>query len=143
MSDTSDRATSGGLCPSAQPDMRDPMVIGVVADMDAPEVRYLNERLPLDAGLLRRAGDAPGRVLRLAARCEEKLCSHFDGEKCQLATRVARMLAPVVDRLPACAIRRDCRWFAQEGGAACLRCPQVMTESAMVSETFRKVALGG
>jgi len=33
----------------------------------------------------------------------------------------------VVSELPSCQIRDTCRWFAEEGGAACLRCPQVVT----------------
>ena len=139
------QATPGGgeLCPSAQPDMQGAIVLGVLGgDAGRPQVHYLNQRLPADAAILARAGPSPTRVLRLAARCEESKCSHFDGANCRLATRVAKMLDPVVDRLPACSIRRDCRWFAQEGGEACLRCPQVVTESADTDDRFRQVALG-
>ena len=136
-------AGSGQLCPSAQPDMQDPIVLGVLGgDAAHPEVFYLNERLPADAAILARAGPAPTRVLRLAARCEESKCSHFDGADCRLATRVAKLLDPAVGKLPACSIRRDCRWFAQEGGEVCFRCPQVATESAMTDARFRAVALG-
>jgi len=48
---------------------------------------------------------------------------------------------PVVeDNLLACAIRRDCRWWLQEGKSACLRCPQVVTDNYMPTELFREVA---
>ena len=30
--------------------------------------------------------------------------------------------------LPACQLRPDCRWWKQEGKAACMRCPLVMTD---------------
>ena len=69
---------------------------------------------------------AVSEVFRLSARCEEKKCTHFDGARCQLAVRIAKMLPEVVDNLPACNIRRECRWF-QEGRAACQRCPQIVT----------------
>ena len=31
-------------------------------------------------------------------------------------------------RLPHCAIRRDCRWFAQRGADACAVCPRVVAD---------------
>src|SRR5215468_6657421 len=72
------------------------------------------------------------RVSRLSKgrgiRSEHK-CPHFDGANCQLATRVVRILPAVVDRLPACVIRKECRWFSQEGEAACKRCPEITTVS--------------
>jgi hypothetical protein len=144
MSDEAMRSAAGGaLCPSAQPDMEGPIVLGLMADVDGVrQVQYLNERLPFTGEIAAQAGEAPTRFLRIAARCEESKCSHFDGETCRLATRIATMLEPVVDKLPPCSIRRDCRWYAQEGLPACLRCPQVVTESAGISEQFRKAALG-
>jgi len=50
------------------------------------------------------------------------------------------MLPEVVDHLPACNIRPDCRWFRQEGRAACVRCPQIVTGTHDADETLRKVA---
>jgi hypothetical protein len=37
------------------------------------------------------------------------------------------MLPEVTDALPSCQIRPTCRWYAEIGRPACLRCPQVMT----------------
>ncbi|MCA2699690.1 MAG: nitrogen fixation protein, partial [Microcystis sp. M179S2] len=53
---------------------------------------------------------------------------------------VAQGLAEVTDTLPPCRIRQNCRWWLQEGKAACLRCPQVVTDNYNPSETFVKVA---
>jgi len=50
------------------------------------------------------------------------------------------MLDPVVSALPRCAIRPVCRWFRQEGRAACLRCPQVATEQAQPERAAARVA---
>jgi len=130
------------LCPSAQLDMADAQVIGVVERSgDEARVAYLNEHLPVTDDILKMAGGVrPTEVFRLGARCEEKACSHFDGTRCQLATRIVQILPAVSEALPACVIRPECRWFAQEGRAACMRCPQVVTEVAQANEAMRRAA---
>jgi hypothetical protein len=129
-------------CPSAQPDMPEAQVLGVVrSDTDAPRIAYLNEYVPATDEILAAAAPAlPGQVLRLAARCETSKCTHFDGERCQLAVRIVDMLAPVTEHLPPCMIRKTCRWFAQEGRAACTRCPQVLTANTGDDDIVRQVA---
>jgi hypothetical protein len=42
--------------------------------------------------------------------------------------------------LPACRIRPTCRWFLQEGKAACQRCPQIVTFSANPTEQLSLAA---
>jgi hypothetical protein len=83
---------------------------------------------------------AVSEVFRLSARCEQSKCMHFDGARCQLAVRIAKLLPEVVDHLPACNIRAECRWFRQEGRAACLRCPQIVTGSHEANELLQQVA---
>jgi hypothetical protein len=46
----------------------------------------------------------------------------------------------VVDGLPACTIRRECRWFRQEGRAACQRCPQIVTGNTEADDRLKEVA---
>jgi hypothetical protein len=130
------------LCPSAQPGMAEARVIGVVErSADEPRVAYLNEVLPVTNELLAMAGTVkPTEVFRFGARCEERACSHFDGSRCQLATRIVQILPAVSEALPPCVIRAECRWFAQEGRAACMRCPQVVTEMPRATETMRRAA---
>src|SRR5262249_38837610 len=86
-------------CPSAQPGMTDARVLGVVSgEADAPRLAYLNERVPATPELLAEAAPAePGEVFRLAARCEQSRCTHFDGGRCQLAARIVESLAVVSD----------------------------------------------
>ena len=119
------------ICPSAQPGMRDARVLGVIGGTpEAPLVSYLNDTLTLTDDVIALTAPAhPSDVLRIAARCEESKCCHFDGEKCHLATRIVQILPAVVDALPACLIRAECRWYLQEGRPACLRCPQVITRN--------------
>jgi len=46
------------------------------------------------------------------------------------------------DGLPACLIRATCRWYQQEGKAACHRCPQVVTYIAEPTNQMRLAAEG-
>jgi hypothetical protein len=117
------------LCPSAQPDMQDASAFGVVLrDSGQPRVAYLkpDATIPLDDPV-RWRGVHPLQVVRIAARCEELKCQHFNGATCSLGRRVATQLPPVVDDLPPCRVRTRCRWFAEQGAAVCRRCPQVTT----------------
>jgi hypothetical protein len=131
-------------CPSAQPGMEDLQVLGVVSGWgEDARVAYVNTYVPAgDDVLASTAPLPPAQVLRLAAKCEEKRCTHFDGADCKLASRIVASLAPVSEKLPPCAIRPTCRWHIQEGAAACYRCPQIVTNEADRTEKMKAVALG-
>ena len=120
------------LCPSAQPDMQDARVIGVLSgEARSPRVAYLEPGVSLEPAMRAALGPLqPTEVFRFAARCEEHRCGHFDGQRCTLALRLEASLAPVVERLPACSIRPSCRWFLERGPEICRRCPQVVTLNA-------------
>jgi hypothetical protein len=113
------------LCPSAQPEMEGSVVFGVVGGMvTEPWIAYLDQILPVNDEILALTQLVKStEVLRFAAPCAGRGCQHFDGTDCRLAKRTVRMLPIVTDRLPACRIRPNCRWFQQEGKAACLHCP--------------------
>jgi hypothetical protein len=130
------------LCPSAQPGMDRSTILGVVSHAGPrPVVQYVNERIPATAEILAISAPLkPTEVFRIAATCEERKCPHFDGADCRLATRVVKILAPVVDKLPPCSIRKECRWYTQEGEAACKRCPEVTTVSYDLSPQAREVS---
>jgi len=130
------------LCPSARPEMERSVVFGVVGGTaERPRLAYLDEPVPVTEEVLALAGPAgPTRILRIGAPCAGHGCRHFDGADCRLVTRVVELLPPVVDGLPACRLRPECRWWQQEGKAACLRCPQVVTDLSHPSELVRRVA---
>lgn len=132
-------------CPSGQADQADAEILGVVtATPEGPRVAYVAGRMPVTEALLARTEELPpNRVIRFASRCIESGCVHFDGTDCRLAQRIVKGLDPVVDALPPCPIRRTCRWFAQEGGNACLRCPQVVTVTTKHEPALVEVALPG
>jgi hypothetical protein len=129
------------LCPSARPSQRDAGIIGIVlGDVAEPRVAYtpgvvapnLSPNLP--------EGVEPTEVFRFAAPCARAACRHFQESKCQLASKVASNLQAVVSEPPPCAIRLSCRWWQQEGVAACLRCPQIVTDTYRPSELLRQTA---
>jgi hypothetical protein len=130
------------LCPSAQPDMDGSVAFGVIGGTpDAPRLAHLERTLPVTDELLALSAPInPAQVFRFAAPCAGSACQHFDGTDCRLATRVVQILPAVTSALPPCLLRPDCRWWQQEGKAACLRCPQVVTESYAASDDFRRAA---
>jgi hypothetical protein len=118
-------------------------VLGVVQPDDNGKsmMVYLNQILPATKEVLAMAAPMqPTAIFRLAATCEENKCSHFDGTNCRLATRIVERMPAVVDALPPCLIRKECRWYSQEGGEACKRCPQVTTVNYEASSELQEIA---
>ena len=117
------------LCPSAQPHIQGSVAFGIVAGSpDDPRVAWIESPVPVTQDLLALTAPVdPTQVLRIAAPCQEKKCCHFDGTDCHLADRLVQLLPAVSEKLPPCRIRPDCRWFLQEGSAACRVCPQIVT----------------
>lgn len=137
-------ATDGGtpLCPSAQPEMDDSVIFGVVGGTpERPRLIHLSKPRPVTDELLALSDPVkPTEVFRFAAPCAGNGCKHFDGMDCRLAKRVRKTLPVVEGKLPACRLRPRCRWWRQEGKAACMRCPQIVTETYHPSEQLRQVA---
>jgi hypothetical protein len=118
-------------CPSARPEMEGAHLLGMVeGSAERPRLAYLRRPEPVREELLALAGgDSPTRRFRFAAPCAGDACQHFDGSSCRLAARIVERLPEAVAALPVCALRPACRWWRQEGEAACRRCPMVVTES--------------
>ena len=129
-------------CPSAQPGCPDSVVFGIVeGTVDAPRMTPLAKPLAVSPEILALSGPVnPTEVFRFSAPCAECACKHFQEGECSLVGRIVRNLPMVSDRLRPCAIRPTCRWFAQEGRAACLRCPQIVTETYDASDEYREAA---
>jgi hypothetical protein len=132
----SNRSTISLMCPSADTDMSDSVIFGIVVGTpETPHVVHLDRVKPIPPELL--ALDAPVKpteIFRIAATCIETGCEHFDGTNCRLTSRIVTGLPAVTDRLPACAIRATCRWWHQEGSPACLRCQQVVRDNYIASD---------
>jgi hypothetical protein len=130
------------LCPSAPPEMEGSVVFGVVGGtVEEPRVGYLVEPQPVTDDLLALSGSVkPTQIFRFAAPCAGTRCQHFDGSRCRLAAKIVQWLPIGVEMPPPCRLRPNCRWWQQEGAAACLRCPLIVTETFDPSEQLRQAA---
>ena len=118
------------------------VAFGVVGGTtEEPRVSWIEKPVPVTGDLLALTGDVPPtQVLRIAAPCQENACCHFDGSDCNLATKLVQLMPAVAQSLPPCRIRPDCRWFVQEGRAACAVCPQIITYSVDPSKELSLAA---
>jgi hypothetical protein len=122
-------------CPSSQATAEGARIFGVMTGTpEAHRVGYLTEALPVTEELLALSGPAkPTQLFRGG-------CKHFKDNACSLAKRIVEGVPAVVDALPACQIRPTCRWFREQGKAACFRCPQVMTDKSNASDYEKQIA---
>jgi hypothetical protein len=138
----SKEATKPLDCPSAPATADGARIFGVMTGTpDHHRVGYLTEALPATDKLLALSGPAkPEQLFRVAAPCAGGGCKHFKDNSCSLAKRIVEGVPAVVNALPPCQIRSTCRWFRQEGKAACFRCPQVMTDNPNATDHERQIA---
>lgn len=96
-------------------------------------VHYVSPALPLDDGFRAKARDLglPETRFRFTGACVEGACAQWTGSRCGVIDNVVGQADGVEldTELRPCTIRRDCRWFAQQGGAACHVCPLVVTDT--------------
>lgn len=132
----------GLLCPSGQPDQDSAVLFGVVGGTAGePRVTYLKKPLPVLPQLLALAEPVePTEVFRFAAPCVEDACQHFVAGDCQLASKISALIAGTSFGVPACRIRPRCRWWRQEGSAACHQCPSIVTTNYAPSAELRQAA---
>lgn len=65
--------------------------------------------------------------IRRSAICETKNCTNWNGSECILPSVIMTEFATidVLSRSKSCSIRKDCRWFHQEGIKICKICPVI------------------
>ncbi|MFF4891974.1 hypothetical protein [Micromonospora chersina] len=120
------------MCPST-PAANATVFLGMITP--AGRVAYVTPAVPAEVALAA-AGDSDAPVesrFRLAGPCVTSSCGFWTGEHCGLGARMAASYAetaePGEEQLPKCAIRRTCRWFAEQGPAACAACSHVVTDA--------------
>ena len=117
-------------CPSALC-QEGALLLGVMTPSGT--LSYIQPPTRVDAAFVARA-QALGRPesrFRFSSPCVEGGCPQWTGTGCGVVDHVIDEEQPVElesGRLPFCAIRRDCRWFAQRGAAACAVCPRVVAD---------------
>ena len=120
--------TSGGplACPSARAEPGNRLY----GRVEGGEVQRLGTPLPVTAAFVEAvsAQGPPERRFRFTGTCQEGRCAQWTGDGCGVIERVMAELRPEPGPLPRCAIRADCRWYAQRGGVACAACSFVVTD---------------
>ncbi|MBS1732083.1 MAG: hypothetical protein JST02_02190 [Bacteroidetes bacterium] len=95
-------------------------------------VSILPVALPIDKEFVQRSKDIPDieRRFRFSGTCLEKGCKQWTGHSCGVIENVLSSFTPKgkAKGLPECSLRINCRWFSQEGRAACKACPLVVTD---------------
>ena len=131
-------------CPSAAADWEGAQLLGVVeGEPGAPRRKYVKPR-PGSPPIRARVPPElrPEEVFRVTAPCRGTGCPQFAGGRCGVARAAARHLQEVEERaLPACTLRPDCRWWVDEGVAACRRCPTVVTADTARAGTAYAAAI--
>lgn len=121
-------SSADSWCPGAQPDAADAVVFAVRNAVDGVRVGYLASAVKVTPEVLSLVDEVdPLEVFRIGAPCAGSGCVHFAADRCGLAARISAEVPAAVDIAPACSLRSTCRWFSQEGTAACLRCPAILT----------------
>lgn len=129
-------------CPGAQPTDPDAVVFGVRNAVDGVRVGYLERAVVAGPDILALAEPVhPLEVFRIGAPCAESKCAHFAEGACGLASSIVAEVPVAVNIAPACSLRSTCRWFSQEGTAACLRCPSIITRESGRNEAIAAAAV--
>jgi hypothetical protein len=124
-------------CPSARC-QEDALLLGVVTPDGT--VAYIQPPTRVGAEFVGQAQALghPERRFRFSSACVEGACPQWTGSACAVIDLVigsrpdespAGKATPSGAALPACAIRRSCRWFAQRGAAACAVCPEIVADT--------------
>lgn len=122
------------MCPST-PVGNSTVFLGMITP--AGRVAYITPAVPSENVLDTLPSDDAGGSLesryRFAGPCVTSSCGFWNGDHCGLGARLAadhqKVADPAESELPKCAIRRDCRWFAEQGRSACAACSYVITDA--------------
>jgi hypothetical protein len=120
------------MCPST-PVANATVFLGMITP--AGRVAYVTPATPAEVALTTvDDSDTPVESrYRLAGPCATTSCGFWTSDHCglgaQLVSSYHEAVGPAEAELPKCAIRRTCRWFAEQGPAACPACSYVITDN--------------
>ncbi|MCX7102498.1 MAG: hypothetical protein NTX38_13695 [Methylobacter sp.] len=115
------------LCPSA-PLTQESFLFGILDEK--AEVHYTEKPIRITEGLAKIFNelDNPEKHFRFSMKCSDSSCAQWENEKCSIASALKTSSINQATKLTACAIRRACRWFSQEGERACKLCKYIVTD---------------
>jgi hypothetical protein len=128
-------------CPSALCE-ENALLLGVVTS--AGTVAFVQPPTRIGAAFVERARAMghPERRFRFSNTCSEGGCPQWTGKGCAVVDHAIQMAASGLSTkeqssapagLPACVIRRSCRWYAQRGASACAVCPTVIADTGGIA----------
>jgi hypothetical protein len=129
---TAEQRPADRMCPSTTAS-NSTVFLGMI--MPTGKVAYVTPEVPSATVLstLEESGTPLESQYRFAGPCVTSKCGFWTGEHCGLGAKLAESYQsanlPDPESLPKCAIRRTCRWFAEQGPAACSPCSYVVTDS--------------
>jgi|ERR1700733_2029530 hypothetical protein len=95
------------------------------------QVTFFSQRFEVDHEFVQTAalGREPEKRFRFSGKCITNACRHWTNDKCGLIKDMIREFTHkgLSSSLPECSIRKQCRWFVQEGARACKICPLIST----------------
>lgn len=97
-------------------------------------VGFLSSRLELDESSVTEFAKlgTPEVYYRFSNTCVESGCKQWDQSAghCSVIKKILTVEVdfPLSNTLPNCLIRKTCRWYFQDGAAACRICPLVVTD---------------
>lgn len=115
-------------CPSGLANDKDAYILGAITEdglvFAEPGIKASEVLELLPTGVL------PEEIFRFHSPCATNGCGHYSESRdiCTLGERVVANIAPLA-MIPRCSIRQKCRWYAEQGSQACLRCPLIATVS--------------
>lgn len=80
----------------------------------------------------REESKSPETRFRFANRCVQNACKQWNGKGCGIIDMVMDFIPmeEKIRQLPACGIRKYCRWYLQAGANACSACKFVITDNS-------------
>jgi hypothetical protein len=134
------KQAAGKACPSA-PCTVGALLVGVMTE--SGRLAYVQPPTRIDSEFVANA-QAKGRPesrFRFSLPCIEAACPQWSGSGCGLGDMLIEEHSndpPTPTRLPACAVRHTCRWFAEHAAQACAICPSVVADVGG-TETYRSL----
>lgn len=94
-------------------------------------IEYLDKPIVINKTFLEtaRQGRSPEERFRFASNCIKNGCGHWTGQEtgCGLIDKVVDAMNRNAEaKQVACVIRDRCRWFHQQGAAACANCDEIV-----------------
>lgn len=90
----------------------------------------------LDKPIDRIEVDKSQKNYRSINSCETKSCHNWNGKKCNVPDKIlSRIKESFLQVAEKCSIRKDCRWFHQEGIEVCVKCPAINFQNENIIPT--------